>query len=409
MIALEDWFNGIPQSAWVVIPLAVLAVVVLSRIFMLFLHPVLLSIAARTSTTFDNDVIDRILRPLELIAAISFITIAMPYLPLDEDVRSFLYQVEKTLYILAFLWLIFRIIDVVSERKVRQLSEGGKSSAASVLPLLRRTVKVVLFAIILLFFMQNFGIDIGALLAGLGIGGLVIALAGQKTIENLFGGVVLVLDQPIQVGDYCRVGTDLVGTVEDIGLRSTRIRTLDRTVITMPNADFSQMKIENYGKRDRIRLYTTIGVRYETTPDQMRYLLVELRKMLHAHPKLDREPLRVRFSEFAAYSLNIEIMAYALTQHWAEYVAVREDIYLRILEIVNNSGTGFAFPSQTLYMERGSGVSAEKTKRAEEKVEGWRNEGQLFMPDIPEDEIGRLDDTLDYPPKGGILNDSNKK
>ncbi len=131
------------------------------------------------------------------------------------------------------------------------------------------------------------------LFAGLGVGGIAIALAAQKTIENLFGGITLYGDSPVRVGDFCRFG-DKVGTVEEIGIRSTRVRTLDRTVVTIPNADFSNLQLENFAKRDRMRLFAMIGVRYETTPDQLRYILVEVRKLLYAHERVTADPARIR-------------------------------------------------------------------------------------------------------------------
>ena len=156
------------------------------------------------------------------------------------------------------------------------------------------------------------------------------------------------------------------------------------------------MRIENFGKRDRIRLHTVLGVRYETTPDQMRYILVELKKMLHSHPKIDRDPVRVRFIDFGAFSLNIEVMCYAITQNQGEFLAIKEDIYLLILELVNNSGTGFAFPSQTIYMEKGEGVNSEQTKSVEKQVTKWRKDKKLYMPDITEEQIDKIDNLIPY-------------
>jgi MscS family membrane protein len=193
------------------------------------------------------------------------------------------------------------------------------------------------------------------LLAGLGVGGLAVALAAQKTIENLFGGVSLVADRPIQVGEICRFG-DRVGTIEAIGLRSTRIRTLDRTVVTIPNAEFSALQLENYSARDRIWLKLTLGLRYETSPAQLRQVLDALRKLLRDHPRVDPDPARVRFIDFGAYSLDLELFAYVQTSDFNEYLAIREEILLSIMDAVEACGTGFAFPSQTIYGARDGGL-----------------------------------------------------
>ncbi|MEJ2234366.1 MAG: mechanosensitive ion channel family protein [Syntrophobacterales bacterium] len=247
--------------------------------------------------------------------------------------------------------------------------------------------------------LSNFGFNVAALLAGLGVGGIAVALAAQKTIENLFGGIVLYADRPVRVGDFCRFG-DKLGTVEEIGIRSTRIRTLDHTVIAIPNATFSNMEIDNITARERIRLLAILTVRYETTPDQLRYILVEIRKLLYSHERVISDTPRVRFINFGAYSLDIEVLAYVNSTDWAEFLGIREDIFLRIMDIIEVSGSGFAFPSQTLYMGRDDGLKAEKVQEISEKVKHWREHNEIYLPDFPADKIEEFNGTLPYPPEG---------
>ena len=225
-----------------------------------------------------------------------------------------------------------------------------------------------------------------------------MALAAQKTVENLFGGITLILDQPVRVGDFCQFG-DKLGTVEEIGLRSTRIRTLERTVVSVPNGQFSSLELENFTARDRCWLQTTLGLRYETTPDQLRYVLVELRTMLYAHPMVAANP-RIRLIELAKSSLDLEIFAYVPTANYDEFLAVREDIYLRIMDIVAASGTGLAFPSQTTYAATDPGVDEAKRAAAEARVRESREAGTLYMPDFPPETVSALDGTIRYPPAG---------
>ncbi len=207
------------------------------------------------------------------------------------------------------------------------------------------------------------------------------------------------VDHPVAEGDFCRFG-DQVGTVEEFGLRSTRVRTLDRTVVTVPNAEFSAMKLENYAKRDRIRFHTILGLRYETTPDQLRHVLVEIRRLLLSHAMVTPDPARVRFVGFGAYSLDVEITSYVSTSDWAEFLAVREDLLLRLMDIVASSGAGFAFPSQTTYIARDDGLDGERVRSAEEQVRAWRERSELPLPDFAEDSKIALDDTVRYPPEG---------
>jgi MscS family membrane protein len=257
----------------------------------------------------------------------------------------------------------------------------------------------------ILAILQNVGVNVTSLLAGLGVGGIAVALAAQKTLENLFGGVTIVADQPVRVGEFCRFG-ERVGTVEEIGLRSTRIRTLDRTVITIPNAQFSSMEVENFARRDRFWYKPTLGLRYETTPDQIRFLLVTIREILYAHPRVDPDPARVRFTGFGASSLDLEIFSYVRARDVSDYLEVAEDLNLRIMDAVAKAGTGFAFPSQTLYVRADDGSDADAAKAAEAAVQGWRERDELPLPGFPPERVRGLAGTLDYPPEGSALRGS---
>jgi hypothetical protein len=225
------------------------------------------------------------------------------------------------------------------------------------------------------------------------------ALAAQKSLENLIGGATIYTDQPLRVGDFCRFG-ERVGTVEEVGLRSTRVRTLDRTLVSIPNADFSGLQLENFTVRDKIWFHPRIGLRYETSPDQIRYILVEIRKMLYSHPKVDPDPARIRFVNFGAYSLDLDVFAYVKTRDYGEYLEVAEDLNLRIMEIVAEAGSSFAFPSQTTYIENGAGLNEPRARQAESQVDRWRQSKELYLPGFPQTKIHELTNTLDYPPNG---------
>jgi MscS family membrane protein len=191
-----------------------------------------------------------------------------------------------------------------------------------------------------------------------------------------------------------------MGTVERIGVRSIEIRARDRTVITVPNATFADMEIINWARCDMMQIRATIGLRYETSLEQLRYVLVRLREMCLAHPKIDNDTMRVRFSGYGASSQDIEMRLYALTRNWNEYFAIQEDVMLRVGEIVEEAGTSFAFPSRTLYLGRDGGLDAERGDAAIEQVQAWREAGQLPFPDMTNSRRQQLADTLDYPPRG---------
>ena len=304
-----------------------------------------------------------------------------------------------TLIFLGLAWLMSitagRIADAINEaRRVKQGSIDGQL----VRTLLRLGNLAALIALIL-FAAEFFGIPFTPVIAGLGVGGLAIALAVRPTLENIIGGLTLFADKPVRIGDFCQFGNES-GTVEAIGLRSTRVRKKDNTLVSVPNADFSQRQLTNFAQL-RERLYqTTLGLRYETTAEQLRYVIAKLREMLLGHPMVSPEQLHVRFDGFGAYSLNVELFAYIRTPDWLEYRAVREDINFRIIDIVSESGTGFAFPSQTTYLGRDRGLDAERGGKAEATVAEWRAKGQLPFPEFDPALQWEKEGRLDYPPRG---------
>jgi MscS family membrane protein len=249
---------------------------------------------------------------------------------------------------------------------------------------------------------QFLGIPLTPLLAGLGVGGLAVALAARPTLENFIGGVTLFADKPVRVGDPC-VFNNRFGFVEEIGLRSTRIRTLDRTIVSVPNSQFAELQLENFNRRDCIRFYTVLPLRYETTPEQLRYVLAKVRELLLAHPKISNTPPlpnHVRFVGPGEHSLNIEIFSFSTTADWGEFLGIREDLLLRIMDIVKEAGTGLAIPAQTTYLTRDRTLDAEHTRAAEAEVEAWRRDGTLPFPWVSDARQADVTDKLDYPPPG---------
>jgi MscS family membrane protein len=299
------------------------------------------------------------------------------------------------------VWLIWLIIIAIFESIIQARDLPKESFDIHLWRISARTIGTAVSVVIIGYAAQNLGLPIYSVVTGLGIGGLAVALAIRPTLENLIGGIMLYLDQPVRIGDFCSFG-DKTGTVESIGVRTTKIRALDRTLISIPNAALADMQLINWAKCDRMLITTTIGLRYETENDQLRYVLVKFREMFHAHPKIDSETVRVRFADFGQSSLDIGVRIYALTRDFNEYYAIREDVLLRMSEIVKDSGSGFAFPSQTLYMGRDDGLDLERGETAAKEVESWRRAGKLPFPRLDPDRIEQLKDTLDYPPRGSV-------
>jgi len=309
------------------------------------------SFARRTTTELDDRIVESVHRPLRFTATLYLFLAGAYWLRLDVPVLGLLVRASRGLTILLVTWVFLRLVDILTRAARERMVREERRAAVSMLDLSCRAAKVLIVALGLLSLLQNLGFNVSGIMAGLGLGGVALAFAAQKTVENLFGGVALSLDRPIRVGDFCSFGSRM-GTVEDVGLRSTRVRTLERTVVSVPNAQLAAIEIENHTERDRYRVFANIGVRYETSPDQIRRLVGSIREMLAAHPKVVQDPLRVRFVGFGASSLNIEINTFVGTRDVEEFFAIREELFLRIMDLVAAAGTGFAFPSQTLYLGR---------------------------------------------------------
>ena len=236
-------------------------------------------------------------------------------------------------------------------------------------------------------------------MAGLGIGSLALALAAQKTIENILAGLILFAERRVRVSERFCFG-DKEGYLQEIGLRSTLILSLNGYLISMPNSKFSELELTNKSRSDRILLSQIVGLRCETTSEQLRFVLAKLRSMLLAHPKLLEERLRVRFVKYGDYSLDVEIFVYVDTGNIPEFLGIQEDVLLRVKEIVEAAGTGLAFPSQRNYLSQDSGLDRERSRAAEAEVQAWRAKGVLPFPEFPPEQREQLRGTLDFPPDG---------
>jgi MscS family membrane protein len=395
---------GTPVSHWLALLLAAAVSFIIAFVLVGLRRPAFRLLKGKSDTRFAK-FIDAAAAPLRLLitAPLFFALVSNQALGLSLLERYYCIIVTQIIAGVGLAWLVWRIAEAASAYALDRLLQRGQGAAYSVVSFLKRLFQVAIIVAIAFVVTRSLGIDMTAALAALGLGGLAVALGAQKLFENLIGGVTLVADRPVRVGDFCRFGSAL-GTVEDIGIRSTRIRTLDRTVLTVPNGEFAALHIENFTKRDRFWFHPTLNLRYETSPDQVRYLLQELRAMLYSHPRVSNEPARVRFIALGAHSIDLEIFAYVYATGYDEFLEVQEDLLLRCMEIVNKSGTGFAFPSQTLYVARDEGINTERTRAAEDAVRSWRDSGALQVPRFDNDAIRMLKDTIAYPPDGAAIN-----
>lgn len=262
-------------------------------------------------------------------------------------------RVLTLLWLFVIVWAVFGVIRHLDKRAREYLLANQLSSTQSMLQLGRRLLQALVLMLAVLAGMRAFGYDITAALAGLGIGGLAVAFAAQKTLENVFGGLTLLGDGSIRVGDSVKFAAT-TGTVEDIGLRATRFRTVERSVLYVPNGQLAAMNIENLGQRDKILFRHTVGVKTGLSPAGMRDLLASLEELLQKDERVGTEGRRVRFQKIGAYSFDIELFAFILTNQWEDFLAIQQELLLQVMEIVRRHDTDFAFPSQTLYVEQGN-------------------------------------------------------
>jgi MscS family membrane protein len=335
---------------WLALPILLLVALALGLAVTRLCGALLSRIAARSAATWDDVLVERLRGPTRLFWWMALFAMGARGLDLYAPAQRFADELSATGIYIAGFWALVRSTDILGRLASGSVWARSNLGSHSLVPLAVRSGKVAIFAFAVVGILSLWGYPITTLLAGLGIGGLALALAAQKTVENLFGSFSIAIDRPFREGDFVKI-EDFVGTVEAIGLRSTRVRTLDRTLVTIPNGKLADMRLESFTARDRIRLACVLGVVYGTTAAQMRSVLSGLERVLREHPKIWPDAVVVRFKEFAASSLDIEVMAWFQTPDWGEFQLIRQDVLLAFMEVVESAGTSFAFPTQTVHVE----------------------------------------------------------
>ncbi|HTN52225.1 MAG TPA: mechanosensitive ion channel family protein [Anaeromyxobacter sp.] len=348
---------GLLWWQWLALPVLVVLSLIAGWLLGWLSRRFLQHLAQRTRTPWDEALLARSAAPLLALWAIAVATALHPWLLLDPAAQGVLERILRAGTYLAVFWAAFRSVEVA----FRALAEAPwtrlNAGAVGLLPIGRKLAKLLLLVMGAVAVLDELGFQVTSLLAGLGIGGIALALAAQKTVENLFGSVSIGVDQQFRLGDFVKVD-ETIGHVESIGMRSTRIRTLDRTLVTIPNGKLADMKSESYAARDRFRLLANLSLSYATTAAQMRAVIGGIRAVLAGHPKIAPGDVLVRFTEFKDWSLNLEVMAWFRTADWNEFCEVRTEVYLRFLEVVEQAGTAIALPTQTVRLETGAGERA---------------------------------------------------
>jgi MscS family membrane protein len=320
----------------------------------------------------------RIGMPLKCIIAILLHSFFVYLLRPPLLYRVYYVRLMEILLVGCFAWLISTITDRGFEHAVSQTRAQHKGGD-SILVVMQRLTRIALVIIALIVALALLGLNVGTELAGLGIGGLAIALAAQRTLENLIGGLSLLMDKAVHVGDFCQIG-DQRGTVEDIGLRSLKLRTVDQTLLVVPNGSLAQMQFGNLTGRSKLLIQQTFALRIETEVEQLRFILDRVQAMLDQHPAIEAGTSRVRVTNFVGAAFELELFAYGKIGDWAQLTAIRQDVILKIAEIVEASGTRFAAPTQLAYLSRDTGMDAEKTNNTVRLVNERRANDTFAFP-----------------------------
>lgn len=311
----------------------------LSRVSLFLLTP----LVKRFAKSFDSRRLATLTDPLRLLISLAAFRALMEVATPSALLRDYLIKLLIFFFTLGLAALAMRVVDVVSGQYLARLGPSERALSYSLLPLGVRVIRIGIFLLAAIFVLASWGYNTNALIAGLGVSGLAVALAAQKTIENLFGAVALVSDRPVLVGDSCQFG-GITGTVEDIGLRSTRVRTPDRTLVTIPNSNFSTMTLENYSRRDRIWFHPTIRLRRDTNLAKVKAMMQTMGDILRGHPSVQAAEVPVRFTKITDYSLDMEIFAYVMTANYDEFLKVQSDLLLKFLEAAEGQGVSLAVP-----------------------------------------------------------------
>lgn len=349
---LPEWMRavgpgGLAVWQWMGVVAAVPASWMLGSLVAAALAWVARRLAGKTTTTFDDELFARLRRPFRAVATIAILRVVLPLL---EVQHPHITTLLLGAFAMSLVWIVLCSIDIATHR----LSSAGwarmRPSSRALLLLLGRIGKVLVVVIAGISFLGAFGVPIASLVAGLGIGGIALAFGAQKTVENLFGAVAIGVDQPLREGDFVRIEDNVLGTVEQVGLRSTRIRTLDRTVVTLPNGKLADMRVETFALRDRCRMHAMISIVYGTTAEQLRAVLAGFEEVLRAHPHIWPDDVVVRFVQFGASSLDIEVMAWFKTGDFGTFRGWRQEVLLGFMEVVERAKTSFAIPARTVHL-----------------------------------------------------------
>lgn len=331
----------------------ILITFIIKSTFLYLLNKKIATLVKKTTTELDDLLFNAIKSPLGYLILLQGFYLAILSLQLEKIGQFEIASIVHPVYILSIsfimLYFIFKIIDIIAYYLYAEAKKTESTLDDQLVPLLVKSLRILVVTVGILFILQNFGYNVTSLLAGLGIGGLAFALAAQNTVSNLFGSITIFSDKPFQLGDWIQVG-DIEGTVEDVGFRTTRVRRFDQALVTVPNSQFINTGVVNYSAMKKRRITFNIGVTYRTSASKINEVIAGIKRIIEDDNKFDHSFSMVNFTDFGAHSLNIFIYCFTCTTDWAEALMVKEEFNLKIMQLLEELGVEIAFPSQTIYL-----------------------------------------------------------
>lgn len=349
--SLIDFYNNNFMTSFIELGIAIaifILFLVLSPIITNILFKIGRSFTKKSQTNLDDDILESFRRPTKVLIIFIGLYIALLYLPFSEGIESSITKLFRVSIIILITWGFYNAVGTYGMIYDKIGSKFNIKSQRILKPLITRIIRIIIIAISVAIIVEEFGYSISAFVAGLGIGGIAVAMAAQDTLANIFGGISIIMDKPFDIGDWI-VGSGIEGVVENINFRSTKVRTFEMALVSIPNSKISKEAITNFSKRGirRVRFY--LGVVYSTSPDKIEIIVNKINSMLKNHKKVDDELIITNFAIFNNSSLDILIQYYAVTSDYQEFLSIQEDINLKIMNILERENVGIAFPSTSIY------------------------------------------------------------
>ncbi|HET8864530.1 MAG TPA: mechanosensitive ion channel family protein [Gracilimonas sp.] len=363
--AENEWL-GIKIWQYLAVFIWLLIGLILMKIFGFFLDNYVKRLAQKTNFTWDDDLIDEVEKPALLVFLMIFYFLTYTNLQFSVTISHFLSSLLEIAISIGFIWLLYNLADVFSKYLSVLSAKTETELDDQLIPLIRKTLRFFVVIMGVIAVLQNNGYNVASLIAGLGIGGLAVALAARETLANFFGSVTIFVDRPFKMGDWIKVG-DVEGTVEEVGFRSTRIRTFYNSLVSVPNSNIANTDVDNLGLRKYRRLKTVLNLTYSTTPEQMEAFVEGIKAIVKANKHFRQDMYEVHFNSFGAHSLDVLVYVFFDVPDWSTELQQRHNFFLEILRLAEEVGVEFAFPTQTLHMD--SFYKDEPRKVGEERNE----------------------------------------